>query len=242
MAAISPAIPMPTFKVVLVGDGPTGKTTYTRRLVAGEIPASYVPTLGVEVHPFRICVRGADGVRRPVCFNLWDTAGQERYGGLKDGYFIQASAALVFANPRRSGADAVKNVKTHIRDVYRVSPNALYYVVHSRLNQGPEAERLTLATTASVVGESTICSRTNHNLLTPFLELARVLLGDPTLQVVDYDPVTPPVVRKEDVLAAMRASVERAKSEYQRHLDNLRHYQAAQSLAEQTPLPDEIGV
>lgn len=40
-----------TFKIVLVGDGATGKTTYVKRHMTGEFERKYVATLGVEVHP-----------------------------------------------------------------------------------------------------------------------------------------------------------------------------------------------
>merc|ERR1711998_818069 len=41
----------PTFKLVLVGDGGVGKTTFVKRHLTGEFEKKYVATLGVEVHP-----------------------------------------------------------------------------------------------------------------------------------------------------------------------------------------------
>ena len=39
----------PTFKLVLVGDGGVGKTTFVKRHLTGEFEKKYVATLGVEV-------------------------------------------------------------------------------------------------------------------------------------------------------------------------------------------------
>ncbi len=77
---------MPTFKLVLVGDGGVGKTTFVKRHLTGEFEKKYVATLGVEVHPLVFHTN-----RGPLRFNVWDTAGQEKFGGLRDGYYIQGS-------------------------------------------------------------------------------------------------------------------------------------------------------
>ena len=41
----------PEFKLILVGDGGVGKTTFVKRHLTGEFEKKYVATLGVEVHP-----------------------------------------------------------------------------------------------------------------------------------------------------------------------------------------------
>jgi GTP-binding nuclear protein Ran len=63
---------VPEFKLILVGDGGVGKTTFVKRHLTGEFEKKYVATLGVEVHPLTFHTnRGA------MKFNVWDTAGQE---------------------------------------------------------------------------------------------------------------------------------------------------------------------
>ena len=72
--------PQDQFKLVLVGDGSTGKTTFVKHLLTGEFE-KYVATLGVEVPPLVFHTN-----RGPIKFNVWDTADQEKFGGLRDDY------------------------------------------------------------------------------------------------------------------------------------------------------------
>lgn len=84
---------VPEFKLVLVGDGGVGKTTFVKRHLTGEFEKKYIATLGnlfnltklnqigVEVHPMVFTTNHG-----PIKFNVWDTAGQEKLGGLRDGY------------------------------------------------------------------------------------------------------------------------------------------------------------
>jgi GTP-binding nuclear protein Ran len=75
------AVAVPTFKLVLVGDGGVGKTTFVKRHLTGEFEKKYVATVGAEVHPMDFTTN-----RGKIVFNVWDTAGQEKYSGLRDGY------------------------------------------------------------------------------------------------------------------------------------------------------------
>lgn len=81
MAATTPKANIATFKVVLVGDGGVGKTTFVKRHISGEFEKRYVATMGVEVHPIAFTTNFGT-----ILMNVWDTAGQEKLGGLRDGY------------------------------------------------------------------------------------------------------------------------------------------------------------
>lgn len=72
---------VPSFKVVLVGDGGVGKTTFVKRHISGEFEKRYLATMGVEVHPLHFFTNFGK-----ILMNVWDTAGQEKLGGLRDGY------------------------------------------------------------------------------------------------------------------------------------------------------------
>jgi len=46
------------FKIVLIGDKESGKTTFVNMLKNGTMTQTYVPTLGVDVHPIPFRVIG----------------------------------------------------------------------------------------------------------------------------------------------------------------------------------------
>lgn len=104
---------IPTFKLVLVGDGGTGKSTFVKRHMTGEFERRYLATMGVEVHPLKFHTS-----RGPLCFNVWDTAGQEKFGGLREGYYIQAQCALIFFDV--TSRTTYKNVPHWYRDLNRI--------------------------------------------------------------------------------------------------------------------------
>jgi len=110
------AAEIPTFKLVLVGDGGVGKTTFVKRHLTGEFEKKYVATLGVEVHPL-----GFTTNRGAITFNVWDTAGQEKFGGLRDGYYIQGQCAIIMFDV--TSRITYKNVPTWHKDLVRVCEN-----------------------------------------------------------------------------------------------------------------------
>ena len=80
-----------SIKLMLLGDGASGKTSWVHRLKTNEFLSAYIPTLGVEVSEYTY-----NSTRGEIIFKIWDMAGQERFGGLREGYFIGANAGIVF--------------------------------------------------------------------------------------------------------------------------------------------------
>ena len=73
----------------------------------------YTATMGVEIHPIVFYTS-----RGPIRFNVWDTAGQEKFGGLRDGYYIQAQCAIIMFDV--TARVTYSNVPTWHRDLEHV--------------------------------------------------------------------------------------------------------------------------
>ncbi|KAI8916614.1 hypothetical protein PhCBS80983_g02466 [Powellomyces hirtus] len=185
-----PSATMPTFKLVLVGDGGTGKTTFVKRHLTGEFEKKYVATLGVEVHPLTFHTNFGQ-----ICFNTWDTAGQEKFGGLRDGYYIQGQCAVIMFDV--TSRITYKNVPNWHRDLVRVCENIPIVLCGNKVDikeRKVKAKAITFHRKKNLQYYD-ISAKSNYNFEKPFLWLARKLIGNPNLEFVAAPALAPPEVQ-----------------------------------------------
>ncbi|KAK3083597.1 hypothetical protein FSP39_000028 [Pinctada imbricata] len=183
-------VSMPTFKLVLVGDGGVGKTTFVKRHLSGEFEKKYVATLGVEVHPLQFHT-----TRGNLVFNVWDTAGQEKFGGLRDGYYIQGQCAIIMFDV--TSRVTYKNVPNWHRDLVRVCENIPIVLCGNKVDikeRKVKAKAIVFHRKKNLQYYD-ISAKSNYNFEKPFLWLARKLCGDPNLEFAAMPALAPPEVQ-----------------------------------------------
>mmetsp|Transcript_23793 Transcript_23793/g.30895 ORF Transcript_23793/g.30895 Transcript_23793/m.30895 type:complete len:218 (-) Transcript_23793:268-921(-) len=182
-------VQMPEFKLILVGDGGVGKTTFVKRHLTGEFEKKYVATLGVEVHPLVFHTN-----RGPIKFNVWDTAGQEKFGGLRDGYYIQGQCAIIMFDV--TSRITYKNVPNWYQDLTRVCENIPIVLTGNKVeikDRKVKAKQISFHRKKNLQYYD-ISAKSNYNFEKPFLWLARKLVGDNNLTFVEEAALAPPEV------------------------------------------------
>ena len=184
---------VPQFKLVLVGDGGVGKTTFVKRHLTGEFEKKYVATVGVEVHPLKFHTNCG-----PIVFNVWDTAGQEKYGGLRDGYYIQGQCAILMFDV--TSRVTYKNVPNWHRDIVRVCENIPIVLCGNKIDikdRRVKAKQITFHRKKNLQYYD-ISAKSNYNFEKPFLWLARKLTAQGNLTLVESPALRPPEVNLDE--------------------------------------------
>lgn len=198
---------VPKFKLILVGDGGVGKTTFVKRHRTGEFERKYVATMGVEVHPLPFYTNlGA------VVFNCWDTAGQEKFGGLRDGYYIGGQAAIIMFDV--TSRVTYRSVPHWHKDLIRVCENIPIVLCGNKVDC---KDRIVKPKDIYFHRKKNlqyydISARSNYNFEKPFLYIVRQLTGDPNCNFTEAPALIPADVKIDLKQAAVYAA-ELKKSE-----------------------------
>lgn len=193
---------IPEFKLVLVGDGGTGKTTLVKRHLTGEFEKKYIATLGVEVHPLVFNTNFG-----PIKFNVWDTAGQEKFGGLRDGYYIQGQCAIIMFDV--TARVTYKSVPNWHRDLVRVCENIPIVLVGNKVDvkdRQVKAKNIMFHRKRNLQYYD-VSARSNYNFEKPFLWLARRLTNQLELKFVGQFAKAPEINIDPSLIAQSEAEL-----------------------------------
>eukprot|EP00013_Stygamoeba_regulata_P020150 CAMPEP_0177648884 /NCGR_PEP_ID=MMETSP0447-20121125/11072_1 /TAXON_ID=0 /ORGANISM="Stygamoeba regulata, Strain BSH-02190019" /LENGTH=212 /DNA_ID=CAMNT_0019151567 /DNA_START=82 /DNA_END=720 /DNA_ORIENTATION=+ len=198
----------PKFKLILVGDGGVGKTTFVKRHLTGEFEKKYIATLGVEVHPLSFHTNWGQ-----ITFNCWDTAGQEKLGGLRDGYYIEGQCAIIMFDV--TSRPSYKSVPNWHRDLVRICDNIPIVLCGNKVDikaRKVKAKQITFHRKKNLPYYD-ISAKSNYNFERPFLWLARKLTGKIDLQLVAPPALAPAEVTIDPAMIAQyNAELEASKA------------------------------
>jgi GTP-binding nuclear protein Ran len=182
---------LPSYKLILVGDGSTGKTTFIKRHKEGEFEKKYIPTVAVEIR--RLCFETNKG---KIIFECWDTAGQEKLGGLRDGYYIHANCGIIMFDV--TSRITYKNVPTWHKDISRVCENIPLVLCGNKVdlknNRHVRPKDITFHRKNNLQYYE-ISAKSNYNYDKPFLSLLKSMFGRDIHFVDETGPaLEPPTV------------------------------------------------
>ena len=82
------------YKILILGDIGTGKTSILKRYVDDDFVEGYKSTIGVDFMLKRID-KNINGSNCEIRLQLWDVAGQERFGNMTSTYYREAVGAFI---------------------------------------------------------------------------------------------------------------------------------------------------
>lgn len=196
------------FKVVIVGDGGVGKTTFVKRHLTGEFEKQYVATQGATAHKLPFYTN-----RGPIMFNVWDTAGQEKFGGLGDGYYVKAAAAIImFDVTSRITYSNVPDWHKALERVCEKIPMVLCGNKCDKRERKVKTRQITFHRKKNLKYFD-ISAKSNYNYEKPFLFIARKIARDPKLEFTQQPALAPPEARIDPgQLARMQADMQAMQS------------------------------
>ena len=160
-----------SYKIVVVGDGGVGKSTFIKRHRTGQFEPKYIATMGVDAQPLTFYTNHG-----PIVLKMWDCAGQEKFGGLREGYYHGAQGAIVMFDLNiKSTCDHVpnwiQNVRSVVPDIPVIICGNKYDSPDKKISGRIEAQDLPNVTYYEV------SARSNYNFEEPFLDLIKKLTG-----------------------------------------------------------------
>jgi len=116
------------YKIVLLGEQASGKSSVVLRFVKGQFVEYQESTIGAAFLTQTVCLNDTT-----VKFEIWDTAGQERYHSLAPMYYRGAQAAIVVYDI--TNADSFERAKSWIKELQRQgNPNIVIALAGNKVD------------------------------------------------------------------------------------------------------------
>ena len=162
-----------SIKMILVGDGGVGKTTFVKRHLTGEYVKDYNATAGAETHTMSFYT-----TKGQIDIEVWDTAGQEKTGGgLNSEYYAGADCAIIMFDV--TSMVTYQNVPKWFKDIVKTCGNIPITLVGNKVD---DEDRKLFENDIKFHEKKGIhfwevSAKDRHNIGMPFVCLLRKLTG-----------------------------------------------------------------
>lgn len=110
------------FKIIVVGDPGSGKTSFVKRYVHGMFTNNYKSTIGVDF-AFKHVIWDSNV---QISLQFWDIAGQERLGTQTAFYFRDTKGAIILYDLLTKDTENVRKWRLSIQEKTRMSDGSYY--------------------------------------------------------------------------------------------------------------------
>ncbi len=110
------------YKLVIIGDGNTGKTCLVECFAGGQFCSVYIPTIGVD---FKIHTVELDGFK--IKLQIWDTTGNPRIKAITSAFFRGALGMIVTFSVTKK--ETFHNVAHWIQEVKQFGPPGVKLII-----------------------------------------------------------------------------------------------------------------
>lgn len=153
---------MSSYKIAIIGDTGSGKTTYAYRLISYVPEFTLMPTIAVEAHPYQVMM--ADGEH---LINIYDFAGKGGQFASSDDHYKGSDAALLFYDhTNKESMHKVRYWEEKFRSICPDKP--IIYVANKMDIKGENIMKNSIP----------ISAKHGTNLLAPMREAVRAIRGE----------------------------------------------------------------
>ncbi|OMJ71854.1 hypothetical protein SteCoe_29824 [Stentor coeruleus] len=110
------------YKVILVGDSGTGKSSIISCLSCNYFTENYIPTVGIEFKIISFHINNS-----LVKLQVWDTAGQEKHRPIIPAYYKGSNCIIIIYNSHNR--KKFENITNWLEDIDRNAPENCYVVL-----------------------------------------------------------------------------------------------------------------
>ncbi|PWA79530.1 Ras-like GTP-binding protein 3F-1 [Artemisia annua] len=206
------AVAYPSFKLLLAGDGATGKTTFLKRHLNGEFKKEYEPTSEVLLQPLDFFTN--HGMIRFYC---WDLAGKRKHKGEDEGhrYYTDGQCAILMFD--FTSKVTYDNIHNWHRDLCSICKNKNIPIVlcgnKSEVKKRAINDKKIQFHKKKNLEYFEISVKHMQNLEMPFLSLARILTGFPDICFLELPALYPPHVMPDMEPYDLEEAFEAAKKQ-----------------------------